>query len=267
MIKKLFLGLLLLAVLAAAAVYFLGSSALNKGIKSGVETYGPRVTQTPVTLGAANLSIFNGSGKLTDLLVGNPEGFQSGQIFALGEIDMQVDTSTVFSDKIVIDHIIIQRPQISYEQSLRGSNVKKLMQNIEAFTGPRDASEAEPDQGPGKQVVIRRLLIEDATVYVGAMGVGQTVSIPRIEMANIGEGGESITMAEAIDLVLGKVVQAIGPAIAGAGDLLKDGGKAALDSATKQLDSVTDKTREQINQAAGDAANKAGQSIKGLLGN
>lgn len=266
MIKKLFLGLFLLAVIAAAAIYFFGSSALNKGIKSGVETFGPDVTQTPVTLGAANLSIFSGSGTLTDLLVGNPTGFKSENIFALGEIDLKVDTSTVFSDKIVIDHIIIQRPEISYEQSLRGSNVKQLMQNIEAFTGPADSTTAEEDSGSKKQVVIRKLIIEDATVYVGAMGIGQTVTLPRIEMENIGEDGQQMTMAEVMDLVLGKVVQSIGPALAGAGNLIKEGGQAALDSASQQLNNLTGEGAKKVGDATGDAVDKASDSIKGLFG-
>lgn len=260
MIKKLFIGLLLLVVIAAAAVYFLGSSALNKGVKSGVETYGPRVTQTPITLGEANLSIFSGSGVLTNLLVGNPEGFKSQNIFALGEIDLKVDTSTVFGDTIVIDHIIIRSPEISYEQSLRGSNVKQLMDNIEQFTGPQETAETEPDTGAKKQVVIRKLLIEDATVYVGAMGVGQTVSLPRIEMENIGESGDRMTMAEAVDLVLAKVVQAIGPALSNAGNLLKEGGQSALESATREAN-------KRLNETGGDAINKASESIKGLFGN
>jgi hypothetical protein len=267
MIKKLFLGLLLLAVIGLAAIYFFGSSALNKGVKSGVETYGPRVTQTPVTLGSANLSILGGSGTLNTLLVGNPEGYKSENIFALGEIDLKVDTSTVFSDKIVIDHVIIRRPEISYEQSLRGSNIKKLMENIEAFTGPADTTETEADAGAKKQVVIRKLLIEDATVYVGAMGIGQTVKLPRIEMENIGESGERMTMAQAIDLVLKKVVQSIGPAIAGAGDLIKEGGQAALDSASRQLNNLGDEAGKRLDETAGDAVNKASESIKGLFGN
>lgn len=265
MIKKLIIGFLLLAVIAAAAVFFLGSSALNKGIQSGVETYGPRVTQTPVTLGAANISFLSGSGTLTNLLVGNPDGFKSEHIFALNEISVKVDTSTLLSDKIVIDHIIIQKPKISYEPSLQGSNVKRLMENIEAFTGPKDATATAPETktSPGKQVVIRKLIIEEATVYVGLMGVGQTVSIPRIEMDNIGEEGQRLTVAEVIDLVLTKVVQSIGSAIKGAGNLLREGGQSVLNTTTREA-------REHLDGAvggAGDAVNKASERIKGLFGN
>ncbi|TVP80274.1 MAG: hypothetical protein EA353_04255 [Puniceicoccaceae bacterium] len=274
MIKKLFIGLILLCVIALVAVYLFGSSLLNRGIKSGVETFGPRVTQTPVTLGEANLSIFSGSGSLTDLLVGNPEGFKSQNIFALGQIDLKVDTSTVFSDRIVIDHILIQRPEISYEQSMRGSNVNQLMENIEAFTGPKTPQEkarAESAEGAQKQVVIRKLVIEGGSIYVGAMGLGQTVPLPRIEMENIGEGGERITMAEAIDMILGRVLQAIGPAIANSGDLLRQAGQSALDSATegatRKLNEATGDATRKLNEATGDAVNKASEGIRGLFGN
>jgi uncharacterized membrane protein HdeD (DUF308 family) len=56
MIKKIFLILILLLVTGAAAIYFFGSSALNNGIKNGVETFGPKVTQTPVTLESVSIS-------------------------------------------------------------------------------------------------------------------------------------------------------------------------------------------------------------------
>jgi hypothetical protein len=259
MIKKILLGLILLAVLAVAAIYFLGSNALNKGIKSGVETFGPRVTQTNVTLADANLSLLSGSGTLTGLNVANPEGYKSENALALGQIDLKVDTSTVFSDKIIIDHIIIKQPEISYEKTFTSSNIKELLKNIEAFTGPSEPDPAE-EAGAKKQVVIKKLIIEDATVFVGAMGIGKTVKLPRIEMNDLGEGGQQMNIAEVMDLVLSKVLQSIGPAIAGAGDLLKDGGQAAIDAARNGVG-------QQLDGAASDAADKVSEGIKGLFGN
>lgn len=252
MIKKLLLGLVLLILIAVAAIYFFGSSVINKSIKSGVETYGPRVTQTPVTLDGVHLSIFSGRGSLKGLQVGNPEGFQSENIFALGQIDLKIDTGTVFSDTIIIDEIIINKPEISYEKKLTTSNLKELLKNIEAFTGPSTASDPDPapEAGAKKQVVIRKLLIEEGTIYVGALGLGQTVPLPRIEMYDIGEGGSQVTMAEAIDLVLAQVLQSIGPAIANAGNL----GAAAVDALKTQ-------GLEKVNQAT----DKAAEGIKGLF--
>lgn len=262
MIKKLIIGFLLLALIAVAAVYFFGASALNKGIKSGVENVGPRVTRTPVTLDSVNISFLSGSGTLKGLNVGNPEGYKSPNIFALGQIDLKVDTGSVFSDKIVIDELIINAPEISYEKTLTSSNVKELLANIEAFTGPKPAPEAGPDTGARKQVVIRKLVIEEGTVYIGALGVGQTVKLPRIEMNDIGEGGEKITMAEAVNLVISKVLTNIGPAIANAGELGKQAAEAIKTQGLEKIGQATDKAGE----AAGDAVNKATDGIKNLFG-
>jgi hypothetical protein len=255
MFKKLLLALVLLALIAGAALYFFGSNALNRGIKSGVETYGPKVTQTGMTLEEVNLSVLSGSGTLIGLKVGNPDGFESENIFSLGEIDLKVDTSSVLSDKIIIDHIIIKQPEISYEKTFTSSNVKQLLKNIEEFTGPSSDSDdagatAESDAGAKKQVVIKQLIIEDGTIYVGVMGMGQTVSLPRIEMNDIGEDGEAMTIAEVTDLVLSKVLESIGPAIANAGDL----GGAAVDALKTQ-------GLEKVDQAS----EKVGESIKGLF--
>lgn len=262
MIKKLFFLLIILVVAGAAAIYFFGSSALNQGIKNGVETFGPKVTQTPVTLEKVNLSILSGSGSLKGLNVGNPEGFNSENIFALGQIDIKIDKGSLLSDTIIINKIHIIKPEISYEKTLSNSNIKQLMKNIEAFTGPSDDApkEDEPEkEGAGKQVVIQQLIIEDGTIYVGLMGAGATVPLPRIEMNNIGEQGNKKSMAEVLDLVLGEILRSIGPAIAGAGDLLKEGGKAALEG-------VKEQGVEKVGEAAGEAVNKASESIKGLFG-
>lgn len=192
---------------------------------------------------------------LKGLNVGNPEGYKSENIFALGQIDLKVNTRSVFSDKIIIDHIIIKRPAMSYEKKLTTSNLKKLLENIEQFTGPSSEPEAETAEeekaGTKKQVIIKKLLIEDGTIYVGALGIGQTAPLPRIEMENIGEDGNEMTMPEVIDLVLSKVLQSIGPAIASAGEL---GGAAVDVLKTQGLDKV------------GQATDLVGEGIKGLFG-
>jgi hypothetical protein len=260
MIKKIFLFLVILAVAGVAAVYFFASDL----IKTGIEKYGPEITQTPVTLNNVDISIWACNASLTDLYVGNPDGYKSENIFALGQIDVDIaPLSVVFGDKIIINKIHIQKPEISYEKTLTSSNIKALLKNIEAFTGPadetpEDATEA-PEGGSSKQVVIKQLIIEDGTIFVGLMGVGTTVPLPRIEMNDIGEDGNQKSMAEVLDLVLSEVLKSIGPAIAGAGDLLKDGGKAALES-------VQEQGVEKVGEAASDAVNKASEGIKSLFG-
>lgn len=263
MIKKIVLILVLLVVAAVAAVYFLGSVGLNKGIKHGVETIGPEVTQTPVTLADVNISVLSGKGTLKGLNVGNPEGYKSKNIFALGQIDIDVDTGTVFSDKIIINTIHIRQPEISFEKTFTSSNVKKLLENIEQFTGPKsDKPDEAPEakSGAKKQIVIKELIIEDGLIYVGALGIGQEITLPRIEMNNIGEDGSDTNIAEVLDIVLSQVLASIGPAITDAGALLKAAGSDALKT-------VQESGLNKVEEATDDALNKASDSIKGLFGN
>ena len=55
MIKKIFLYVVIFAITAVAVIYFFGSNALNKGIKTSVEKFGQKVTQTPIRLDAVEI--------------------------------------------------------------------------------------------------------------------------------------------------------------------------------------------------------------------
>ena len=255
MIKKLFLFFILLVVVALAGLYFFGSKALNSGVKQGIESIGPKVTQTTVTLDSVNLSPFSGSGSMKGLIVGNPEGFDGEHLFKLGQIDVSVDTSSVFSDTVIIEKIHIMRPDISYEKTIRSSNIKELQKNIEDFTGPKADAPADAEAA-SRKLVIKELIIEDGTIFVGGLGVGQTVPLPRIEMKNLGEDGTSANVGEVLNEVLGKVLGRIGPAIANAGEL----GKQAVEALKTQ-------GLEKADQAGKKASEAVNQGIQNILGN
>jgi hypothetical protein len=260
MIKKLIIAFLALALIAGALVYFLGSSALNKGVKTGIETFGPRVTQTTVTLDSANLSVLSGSGNLSGLLVGNPDGYGSRNILELGSIDIEIDKGSILTDTIVINKIHIREPAISYERKLTTSNVKELQRNIEAFTGPRaDPAADEQTSGSSKQLVIKELVIEDGTIFVGMLGASQKVPLPRIEMSNLGQSGTQTNVAEVINQILTRVLTSIGPAIANAGELGKEAANVLKTQGLEKAGQGIDKASE--------AADKAAEGIKNLLGN
>ena len=50
---------------------------LGTGLKALVETLGPEMTQSPVTLESASLSLLSGEGSFVGLHIGNPEGFDT----------------------------------------------------------------------------------------------------------------------------------------------------------------------------------------------
>ena len=108
-VLKVLAGLVVLIVAAVVVVVL----NLDKGIKTAVETLGPKYTQAEVTLNKVDLSLKSGKGTLSGLVVGNPVGFKTGQAFSLGEISVQVDTSTVTKPVIVIQQIRIMAPEMT----------------------------------------------------------------------------------------------------------------------------------------------------------
>lgn len=253
MFKKIILSLLILAFASVLILYFFGSKILNKSIKVGVETIGPRITQTPVRLAEVNLSILSGNGQLNGLFVGNPEGFKSENIFALGKIDVDIEPRTLMSDEIVINRIYISEPYISYEKKLKTSNLNELLENIEEYTGggsdtgeteePKPEEPAEAESAPGKNILIREFIIEKPNVFIGIIGVGATVPLPSIKLTNIQSSEDKIAA-----LVLSKVISALANNIKEAtGNLTGATGNAAgnvLDAASKPLEDVNNSLKE-----------------------
>ena len=151
-------------MVAGVVLLFVFSKAIGSGIKAGVETFGPEVTQTPIALEAVNLSAFSGSGGISGLVVGNPEGFKTPHSIKLDGFSMKLEPLSVLSDKIVINEIIIENPEFILETGvgLQKSNIGKILENIEAFTGGSDGS--EEDSGSSKSVQIDLLKITGGKV-------------------------------------------------------------------------------------------------------
>lgn len=262
MFKKIVLSFLVLAFAGVLIVYFFGSKILNESVKTGVETFGPKVTQTPVLLDEVKLSILSGNGQLSGLYVGNPEGFKSENIFALGQIEVDIEAPTLLSDKIVINKIYIKEPHISYEQTLRTSNLKELLKNIEESTGSGDTSktqkveEPQPDtskqdkSAPGKDVLIKEFVIETPNVFLGVIGIGATVSLPSIELTDISSSEKEIA-ATLLRQVIAKLFEGIK-------SNTDDKTGSASDAAEELLDSVKDTYKEPLNEV--------NEGLKNLLG-
>lgn len=218
MLKKLFIFFCILCIAALAAIYFFGSKLISTGIQKGVVTLGPSITQTTVELDSVDLSLLSGKCTLKGLAIGNPEGYRDANLFYLGQIDIDLDLQSLTSDKIIINKIHILQPEISYEQELTSSNVKKLINNVNEFTKSEESSakpaateEPAQEDAASKQVVIKDLVIDEGKIYASLLGAGLELPLMKIEMQNIGEGETSY--AEVLNEVLMEVLNVIGPAI------------------------------------------------------
>ena len=132
--KKLSIVLVVLILLVVIAVVVVASQAGNL-IQRAVETYGPEITGTSVTLSDVDISLLSGNASINNLVVGNPKGFKTDNAFRVGEVSVKLDLKSLFSEQIRIEKILIDSAELTYEQINKRSNIDALRKN--AVTTPR----------------------------------------------------------------------------------------------------------------------------------
>jgi hypothetical protein len=244
--------LLILGVLAAIVVVALlvVSFSLGTLVRQGVNRVGPELTKTSVTLQEARLSPFSGTGTLRGLQVGNPEGWGAGNAFSLGEVHIELQPRTLWKDAVVIDSLIIQRPEFVYEQRLTGgSNLKQLIDNIrQAIGSPAERPIGEPEEPP-RRFIIKQLRLEEGLVRVGLGVAGAEVPLPTLAYENLGVQEGGLTAAQIAQVVLSDVLGRVIGEATSRGILSLPGGAAG-----------------EVLDAVGGALQKSGGSLERLLG-
>ena len=232
------LGLVFLALLVA---FVFGFVLLGSVVKAGVEKVGPMVLKVPVKLDGAAVSVFNGKGQLKGFEIGNPEGFKSANAIKVGSVAVAIQPKSVLAEKVVIPSIRVEGPEITYETDLKGSNLAKILENVQAMAGPGKTQPAEPGKKP-KKLQVDEFLITGGKISVAATmlgGKGATLPLPEIRLSNMGQGAEGITGAELAEKVLSAVVSGTAKAVAEGGvALAKDSAKALSNVGTNAVTKV-----------------------------
>lgn len=243
--KKLYvIGGILLVVLVG--VYVVGAFFLGSIVRSGVNNFGPRLTQTKVELVEANISPFTGSGSLRGLSVDNPKGWSEGRAFYLGKVSVKLEPMSIFGDFVVINELIIDQPEFTYETKIVASNIKDLLKNIEEFTGS-GAQTATTKSGKPIKFVVKKFRMTNAKATLGAGGAAVPVPVPPISLDNLGVAEGGITADQLARALMQNVLTSVVAGTANA--LIQIGGTSGANS--------LEKTKE--------AAKKAGDTIKDLF--
>jgi hypothetical protein len=225
--KKIFVfGILFLAIIGLG-LYFTTQYFLGGIVKSGVNKFGPGITQTRVELEGAHLSPLSGEGTLTGLVVGNPKGWTDANAFRLGKVHVKMQPFSVMADHIVIDELIIEQPEFLYETKIISSNISDLLKNIEQSMGGKSADPKTKDGKPVK-MEIKKLALNGGRVTLGVGGAAMVLPMPAINMADIGSAEGGLTPAQIAFAVMRNVTSGIVSASTGA--LTKLGGTSGAAS-------------------------------------
>ncbi|HEV2327286.1 MAG TPA: hypothetical protein VGY56_00685 [Verrucomicrobiae bacterium] len=204
--------LVLLAVIIIAVIVV--GVCLNRIIKAGVETYGPKLTQTTVTLDSVNLSLLTGSAKVKGLTVGNPKGYNTPQSFSVGLVAVGLDPMSVFSKKVVIRSIRVESPNITFEGGLAGNNLSQISDNVSSTgqSGGTLSTNAATAPKSEKKFEVDDLVVTGAEVQVIINGTGmakpQVIPLPDIHLTDLGTGGDGITAADLTQRIMSAITSA-----------------------------------------------------------
>jgi len=230
-IFRLLIALVVVVVLGVLAVGLF----LDKAIKSGVETFGPKLTKTDIKLQSVSLSLLSGAGTVKGLVLGNPVGFKTPSAINVGEATLALKPASLLSDKIVITSIKVQGPEITFETNLKNNNLSKILSNVQEATSgeqkepakPQEPSQPKPAK-PARKLEVDEFIIAGGRIHVSVTALGggtATVPLPDIHLQALGTGPEGITPAELTKRVLEAIEQGAAQAASGA---VTDIGKGAV---------------------------------------
>ena len=228
-------AVVVLMVLVALGIHFF----LDSAVKRGVEGVGSKLTKVDVKLAGVHISLLSGAGKINGLVVGNPEPYKTPHSISVGSVALELKPSSLLGDKLIIKSMIVEAPEITFEGGLSGNNLKKIRANLnESTSGPGGTNvvNATPKEQKkaNKKLEVDEFKITGAKLdaHITDLG-GKTISLtlPTIELSNLGTGPEGITATELTKKIIAEIEKASITAVSSqAGDL----GKAA-ESLTKGL--------------------------------
>jgi len=230
--KKILVGIVIgLLVLIIIAVIVVGLF-LGKIVKLGINDIGPKITQTTLTVDSVDVSMFTGSAKVKNLVLGNPEGFKAPNAISVGLAAVSISPMSVLSDKIVVKSVRVESPEITFEGNPFGANnLKKIQDNVNAaaanFQSPLSTNQPPKTAAPAKPGA--KLEVDEFVITGGKIhfGTGPTLPLPDIHLTDLGKGPDGITAGDLTKKVLSEVISGTLKAVeSSAASVGKDAGKA-----------------------------------------
>lgn len=239
--------------------------SLGAVVKVAVNNVLPKVMGTPCSMGACTFNPIIGKVSISNLKIGNPEGYAKENAFNLGSLVVDIGVTSLFSDIIVIEEISVKGMNVDFEVKLTETNLSKIKGNIDEFTKADDeaqetastepekeepAAEKSDDEKPSTSKKLRITIIQFADNSMSFGTAGETASIPFADMTikDIGSGPEGATVGE----VSTKIFMAIYEAVL---QTAKDNG---MDSLNKSTGEAYDKVKK--------GTGKAYDKVKGWFG-
>ena len=181
--KKIISVLVVLFIAIYILVEFVGDSVIKGSLESNITTTLDRKT----TIGNLNINYLSGSAEIEDLKIQNKDF--PGHLILLKKASAKLNTSSIFSEKIEIDEILISGVNLSYyfvvnKKMKINDNVKSLQKTLNKESSSSSSS---------KKFIIKNLRLDNIVISAKSekLNIDKSINFENLEFKNIGNTKDS----------------------------------------------------------------------------
>jgi hypothetical protein len=244
--RGIIISVTLLVLLFCGAIVYVYSS-IGSVIQGAVQNYGSEITKSPVTIQGADFSPTSGDATIFNLIVGNPVGFSPDNAFSFPNIILQIEPETISQDTMIIKRIRIEAPEIIYEITEDGDNLRAIRKNIMAAVDQEKIQAVGTANFQEKRFIVNDVYISNAVVVVQATGLtGNKVTavLDDIHLQDIGRDQDGIGPAALVDEIYIPLLRAITMAAMSTDLKLSDQMRNIVKGAADETEGAIDRLKE-----------------------
>lgn len=273
---RVIIGILVRLVVLVSFLIFVGwivgGLYLDRAIKNGVQTVGPKVTGTPVSLDKVNISVATGNGRVKGLVIGNPKGFHTKSAYHVVDSTIKFDPTSALFGKLVIEEIVIDSPEITYEANFSGNNLETITHHVDAFAKKHGlngsgAPGSRQSSSGAKLIQINHFIVKNPKLHVSHSifrGRSLTFTLDDIHLRNIGKASGGVTLVNATSQVLSGTAQRVSQTVSRPHTLLGKRLKE-VDQAGKRLSRTAEGQASTVLQAVKAFLAKVGDWVESVV--
>ena len=181
--KKIISVLVILFLAVYVLVEFVGDSIIKGSLESNITNTLDRKT----TIGDLNISYLSGSAEIEDLKIQNKDF--PGHLILLKKASAKLNTSSIFSDKIEIDEILINGVNLSYYFIV--NNKMKINDNVKSLQ--KTLNKESSASSSSKKFVIKNLKLNNIIISAKSekLNLDKSINFENLEFKNIGNTKDS----------------------------------------------------------------------------
>ena len=181
--KKIISVLVVLIIAIYVLVELVGDSVIKGSLESNITSTLDRQT----TIGNLNINYLSGSAEMEDLKIQNKDF--PGHLILLKKASAKLNTSSIFSDKIEIDEILINGVNLSYYFVV--NNKMKINDNIKSLQ--KTLNKGSSSSSSSKKFIIKNLKLDSIVISAKSekLNLDKSINFENLEFKNIGNTKDS----------------------------------------------------------------------------